>query len=103
MICENAVLALGLAGEEELEAVKRTALRVGELLKAFFAEQGLEHEHFTLEDGQRGGAVLVADQISPDTMRLWDEKGEPLDKDRFRKDLGGVEEAYREVLRRVLG
>ena len=103
LICENAVLALGLAGEEELEAVKRTALRVGELLKAFFAERGLELVDFKLEFGRLGGEVLLADEISPDTMRLWDEKGEPLDKDRFRKDLGGVEEAYREVLRRVLG
>ena len=103
MICENAVLALGLAGEEELGAVKRAALRVGELLKAFFAERGLELVDFKLEFGRLGGEVLLADEISPDTMRLWDEKGEPLDKDRFRKDLGGVEEAYREVLRRVLG
>uniref|UniRef100_A0A831U2K6 Phosphoribosylaminoimidazole-succinocarboxamide synthase n=2 Tax=Thermus islandicus TaxID=540988 RepID=A0A831U2K6_9DEIN len=103
LICENAVLALGLAEEAELEALKATTFRVGELLKGFFAERGLELVDFKLEFGKEDGEVLLADEISPDTMRLWDEKGEPLDKDRFRKDLGGVEEAYREVLRRVLG
>lgn len=103
LICENAVLALGLTTEGELEGVKAATLRVGELLKAFFAERGLELVDFKLEFGKVGGEILLADEISPDTMRLWDEKGEPLDKDRFRKDLGGVEEAYQEVLRRVLG
>lgn len=83
--------------------MKAATLRVGDLLKAFFAERGLELVDFKLEFGKVGGEILLADEISPDTMRLWDEKGEPLDKDRFRKDLGGVEEAYREVLRRVPG
>ena len=58
---------------------------------------------FEFKPGAVFANIVIADEISPDTMRLWDEKGEPLDKDRFRKDLGGVEEAYREVLRRVLG
>ncbi|GAB5603372.1 phosphoribosylaminoimidazolesuccinocarboxamide synthase [Thermus sp. FJN-A] len=103
LICENAILALGLAEEAELGAVKATTLKVGELLRAFFAPRGLDLVDFKLEFGQRDGEILLADEISPDTMRLWDQKtGEPMDKDRFRKDLGGVEEAYQEVLRRVL-
>ncbi|MEN2981188.1 MAG: phosphoribosylaminoimidazolesuccinocarboxamide synthase [Thermus sp.] len=104
LICPEAILALGLAGEAELEGVRATTLKVGELLRAFFAERGLEVVDFKLEFGRREGEILLADEISPDTMRLWDmETGEPLDKDRFRKDLGGVAEAYQEVLRRVLG
>lgn len=104
LICPEAILALGLATAEELEALKATTLRVGELLKAFFADRGLELVDFKLEFGRHDGEILLADEISPDTMRLWDIKtGEPMDKDRFRRDLGGVEEAYQEVLRRVLG
>jgi phosphoribosylaminoimidazole-succinocarboxamide synthase len=103
LICENAILALGLAEEGELERVKATALRVGELLRGFFAQRGLDLWDFKLEFGRHGGEILLADEISPDTMRLRDERGEPMDKDRFRRDLGGVEEAYQEVLRRVLG
>lgn len=103
LICEDAILALGLAEETELAQVKATTLKVGELLQAFFAQRGLDLIDFKLEFGKRGGEILLADEISPDTMRLWDQKtGEPMDKDRFRKDLGGVEEAYQEVLRRVL-
>ncbi|GAA6733155.1 phosphoribosylaminoimidazolesuccinocarboxamide synthase [Thermus oshimai] len=104
LICKEAVLALGLATEEEVETLTRLALRTGEILRAFFLERGLELVDFKLEFGRHGGEILLADEISPDTMRLWDLKtGEPMDKDRFRKDLGGVEEAYQEVLRRVLG
>ncbi|WP_337845661.1 phosphoribosylaminoimidazolesuccinocarboxamide synthase [Thermus sp.] len=104
LICKEAVLTLGLATEEEVETLSRLALKAGEVLKAFFLERGLELIDFKLEFGRHGREILLADEISPDTMRLWDLKtGEPMDKDRFRKDLGGVEEAYREVLRRVLG
>ncbi len=104
LLCPEAALALGLAGEEELRFLKATTLKVGEILRAFFAERGLELVDFKLEYGRKDGEILLADEISPDTMRLWDLKtGEPLDKDRFRKDLGGVAEAYQEVLRRVLG
>ncbi|WP_114312943.1 phosphoribosylaminoimidazolesuccinocarboxamide synthase [Thermus caldifontis] len=103
LICPEAILALGLAGEEELGQVRATTLKVGELLRNFFAQRGLDLIDFKLEFGKRDGEILLADEISPDTMRLWDQKtGEPMDKDRFRKDLGGVEEAYQEVLRRVL-
>ncbi|GLV48695.1 phosphoribosylaminoimidazole-succinocarboxamide synthase [Thermus sp. LT1-2-5] len=104
LICEEAILALGLATPEALREIKATTLRVGEILKDFFAQRGLELVDFKLEFGEKDGEILLADEISPDTMRLWDmATGEPMDKDRFRKDLGGVEEAYREVLRRVLG
>lgn len=103
LICPEAILALGLATEEELSQVKATTLKVGELLRDFFAQRGLDLVDFKLEFGKRNREILLADEISPDTMRLWDQKtGEPMDKDRFRKDLGGVEEAYQEVLRRVL-
>lgn len=103
LICPEAILALGLATEEELSQVKATTLKVGEVLRDFFAQRGLDLVDFKLEFGKRKGEILLADEISPDTMRLWDQKtGEPMDKDRFRKDLGGVEEAYQEVLRRVL-
>lgn len=103
LICPEAILALDLATEEELSQVKATTLKVGELLRNFFAQRGLDLVDFKLEFGKRNGEILLADEISPDTMRLWDQKtGEPMDKDRFRKDLGGVEEAYQEVLRRVL-
>jgi phosphoribosylaminoimidazole-succinocarboxamide synthase len=103
LICPEAILALGLAAEEELSQVRTTTLKVGELLRDFFAQRGLDLIDFKLEFGKRNGEILLADEISPDTMRLWDQKtGEPMDKDRFRKDLGGVEEAYQEVLRRVL-
>ncbi|WP_038058262.1 phosphoribosylaminoimidazolesuccinocarboxamide synthase [Thermus amyloliquefaciens] len=103
LICPEAILALDLAGEEELSQVKATTLRVGELLRDFFAQRGLDLIDFKLEFGKRNGEILLADEISPDTMRLWDQRtGEPMDKDRFRKDLGGEAEAYQEVLRRVL-
>lgn len=103
LICPEAILALGLAAEEELSQVRTTTLKVGELLRDFFAQRGLDLIDFKLEFGKRQGEILLADEISPDTMRLWDQKTEePMDKDRFRKDLGGVEEAYQEVLRRVL-
>ncbi|MDM7323486.1 MAG: phosphoribosylaminoimidazolesuccinocarboxamide synthase [Thermus sp.] len=103
LICPEAILALGLATEEELSQIRATTLQVGTLLREFFAQRGLELIDFKLEFGKRDGEILLADEISPDTMRLWDQKtGESMDKDRFRKDLGGVEEAYREVLRRVL-
>lgn len=103
LICPEAILALGLAAEEELSQVRTTTFKVGELLRDFFAQRGLDLIDFKLEFGKRQGEILLADEISPDTMRLWDQKtGEPMDKDRFRKDLGGVEEAYQEVLRRVL-
>ena len=96
-------VALGFATEDQLEALFEGAIAVNEALRPFFAERGLDLVDFKLEFGtDADGHLLLADEISPDTCRLWDlESGERLDKDRFRRDLGGVEEAYREVARRV--
>ena len=96
-------LALKLATAEELEQIKAMALRVDGLLKAAFHRMGIELVDFKLEFGRTpDGKLVLADEISPDTCRLWDEKThEKLDKDRFRRDLGGVEDAYQEVMRRL--
>lgn len=96
-------LALKLATAEELEQIKTMALRIDELLKAAFHRMGIELVDFKLEFGRTpDGTLVLADEISPDTCRLWDEKThEKLDKDRFRRDLGGVEDAYQEVMRRL--
>ncbi len=84
--------------------LRGSALHIGALLSGYFAKVGLTLIDFKLEFGRLGnGEIVLADEISPDTCRLWDVKsGERLDKDRFRRDLGGVEDAYREVARRVL-
>ncbi|MDQ3396603.1 MAG: phosphoribosylaminoimidazolesuccinocarboxamide synthase [Deinococcota bacterium] len=101
----DTALALGWATAHDLAELRRLSLRVNEVLKGFFAERGLLLVDFKLEFGRsRAGELVLADEISPDTCRLWDKvTGEKLDKDRFRRDLGGVEEAYKEVLRRVVG
>jgi phosphoribosylaminoimidazole-succinocarboxamide synthase len=97
-------VALGFADEEDLEEMFELSIGVNDLLAPFFDRRGLELVDFKLEFGRTpDGRIVLADEISPDTCRLWDSgSGESLDKDRFRRDLGGVEEAYREVLRRVL-
>lgn len=98
-------LALGLAAQEEIDRIKDLALTVNRLLKAFFARCNVTLVDFKLEFGRTAdGEIVLADEISPDTCRFWDSTtGEKLDKDRFRRDLGGVEEAYREMLRRLTG
>ena len=103
LLNEYHALALKLATKEEIEAIKRMAFRTNELLKAFWAECGVTLVDFKLEFGRLSdGTVVLADEISPDTCRLWDSAtGEKLDKDRFRRDLGGVEDAYREIMRRL--
>lgn len=104
LIYPEAALALGLLSEPELERIRELALQVNALLRAYFAQRSLELVDFKLEFGRLpDGRLVLADEISPDTMRLWEMgTGEKMDKDRFRRDLGGVEEAYQEVLRRVL-
>ena len=96
-------LALGLATAAEMETIRRYALAVNDFLRAFWAEAGVTLVDFKLEFGRTSdGTIILADEISPDTCRLWDAKtGEKLDKDRFRRDLGGVEEAYQEIMRRL--
>ncbi|WP_273842820.1 MULTISPECIES: phosphoribosylaminoimidazolesuccinocarboxamide synthase [Rubrobacter] len=91
--------------DEELAFCEELGLRVNEILYPFFAERGVTLVDFKIEVGRDAeGNLMLADEISPDTCRFWDaETGERLDKDRFRRDLGGVEEAYAEILRRVRG
>ena len=98
-------IALKLATPEEIETIKTMAFKVNDVLKEFWKSVGVTLVDFKLEFGRLpDGTIILADEISPDTARLWDSKtGEKLDKGRFRRDLGGVEDAYQEVLRRVLG
>lgn len=105
LVNEDHVRLLGLATPDELAAMRQLALRATAALAAFLAGCGLRLVDLKLEFGRGpGGELVLADEISPDTCRLWDlATGEPLDKDRFRRDLGGEAEAYREVLRRVVG
>ncbi len=96
-------IALKLATAEEIATIRGYALRVNEILKSFWAERGVTIVDFKLEFGKLDdGTIVLADEISPDTCRLWDSKTkEKLDKDRFRRDLGGVEEAYSEIMKRM--
>ena len=97
-------LALKLATRTEIDTIKTYALQINRILKAFWAECGVTLVDFKLEFGKTSdGSVILADEISPDTCRLWDTAtGEKLDKDRFRRDLGGVEEAYAEIMKRLV-
>ncbi len=98
-------LALKLATQEEIDTISRYAYAVNDHLKVFMKEIGIDLVDFKLEFGRLpDGTIVLADEISPDTCRLWDEKThEKLDKDRFRRDLGNVEEAYQEIMRRLMG
>ena len=101
-MCESHALALGLVTETQLEEIRSYAATVNDVLKEFFLERGLKLIDFKIEFGLYDGQVILADEISPDTCRLWDVKtNEKMDKDRFRRDLGNIEETYAEVLRRV--
>ena len=95
-------LALKLATKEEIDTIKTYALKINAILKAFWAECGVTLVDFKLEFGKTSdGKIILADEISPDTCRFWDSTtGEKLDKDRFRRDMGGVEEAYEEIMKR---
>ncbi len=100
MVCEDHIVLLGLAPEEAIPIMKETALKVNEILRDVFSKAGIKLVDFKLEFGRiPDGSVAVVDEITPDSMRLWDEKtGEKLDKDRFRFDLGDLLEGYRKVL-----
>jgi phosphoribosylaminoimidazole-succinocarboxamide synthase len=103
LINDYHALALGFATEKELDTIKRYSFRINTLLGKFFDERNLILVDFKLEFGRYKGKIILADEISPDTCRLWDKTTkEKLDKDRFRRDLGNIEEAYQEVLRRVM-
>lgn len=94
--------ALNLATREQIDTMESYALRINEILSAFFAEKNLILVDFKLEFGIYNNEVILADEITPDTCRLWDSVTlEKMDKDRFRRDLGGVEDAYIEVCRRI--
>lgn len=102
LINDYHIQALKLVTIEELEVIKEKALKINEILTSFFKKIGLRLIDFKLEFGKYDGKIILADEISPDTCRLWDiETNQKMDKDRFRRDLGKVEDAYREVLRRV--
>ncbi|MBQ1501567.1 MAG: phosphoribosylaminoimidazolesuccinocarboxamide synthase [Firmicutes bacterium] len=105
MINSYHALAMGYATEDELKTISEYAFKVNDILKAYLAECGIELIDYKLEFGKTtDGTIILADEISPDTCRFWDIKtGEKLDKDRFRMDLGGVEDAYKEIMKRVLG
>jgi len=96
-------LALKLATAEEIETIERYAFQINRVLKAFWLSAGVTLVDFKLEFGRLSdGTIVLADEISPDTSRLWDVKThEKLDKDRFRRDMGGVEEAYAEIMKRM--
>jgi phosphoribosylaminoimidazole-succinocarboxamide synthase len=101
---ESHAVALGVATFEELSVLKKRAEEINAILKQFFAERKLKLVDFKLEFGRHKGEILLGDEISPDTCRFWDlDTNEKMDKDRFRFDLGGVENAYSEVQKRVLG
>ena len=105
MVNEYHIAAMGWADDETMEKIAYYALRINDLLLAYFKGHGVDLIDFKLEFGKTAdGTIVLADEISPDTCRLWDsETHEKLDKDRFRRDLGGVEEAYQEVMKRLMG
>ena len=103
LINEYHILALNFGSAQEIQKIKEYAFKVNDLMKQFFAKLNLELIDFKLEFGRYKGTVILADEISPDTCRLWEiGTGKKLDKDRFRHDLGNVEEAYQDVMNRVM-
>ena len=105
LINQYHAIALKLATKEEIERIKELAFKVNEEMKAFFKGLNVDLVDFKLEFGRLSdGTIVLADEISPDTCRFWDsETHEKLDKDRFRRDLGNVEDAYQEMMKRILG
>ncbi len=103
LINDDHILALKLATEDELKTIRKYSFKINDVIKRFFADRGLTLIDFKIEYGKTNdGEIILADEISPDTCRLWDTKtNEKMDKDRFRRDLGKLEETYKEVLDRV--
>ncbi|WP_251422570.1 phosphoribosylaminoimidazolesuccinocarboxamide synthase [Veillonella agrestimuris] len=101
---ESQITAFGWATQEQLDGIKAIAMKVNSILTTFLATKNITLVDFKLEFGLHDGALLLGDEISPDTCRFWDSKtGEKLDKDRFRRDLGNIEDAYKEMLFRLTG
>ncbi len=98
-------LALGLATQEEIDTISKYAFMVNDFMVKFFKELNIDLIDFKIEFGKTSdGTIILADEISPDTCRFWDSTThEKLDKDRFRRDMGGVEEAYQEIMKRLMG
>jgi phosphoribosylaminoimidazole-succinocarboxamide synthase len=105
LINQDHIAILGLAKEEELADIRNQALKINEILKPYLFNKDLILVDFKLEFGKTpAGEIILADEVSPDTCRFWDaHTKKKLDKDRFRRDLGNVEEAYQEILRRIGG
>lgn len=102
MINDMQITAIGIATEQELRTISESALKINELMKKFFIERDIILVDFKIEFGKYDNKIILADEVSPDTCRLWDANTkQKLDKDRFRRDLGGVEEAYEEVWKRI--
>ena len=102
MINNSQAIACGIATQEEIDVISDMAYKVNDYMKEFFAGVGIELIDFKLEFGKFHDKIILADEISPDTCRFWDIKThEKLDKDRFRRDMGGVEEAYAEMIKRI--
>lgn len=105
MVNDYHILAMGFATQEELKLISDYSLKINKILSDYLKDVNIELIDFKLEFGKTSdGTIVLADEISPDTCRFWDSTtGEKLDKDRFRSDLGGVEDAYNEILKRLLG
>ena len=105
MVNESHIRVMGWASEDELRVINGYALEINQVLSDFLKDLGIVLIDFKLEFGKtKDGTIILADEISPDTCRFWDSTtGEKLDKDRFRRDLGNVEGAYREVMKRLMG
>jgi phosphoribosylaminoimidazole-succinocarboxamide synthase len=102
LINDYHAVAMGITTFDELKVIYDMATKINNILKEFFLEQGIKLIDFKIELGRFNGEILLADEISPDTCRFWDAKtNEKLDKDRFRRDLGNVKEAYVEILKRI--
>jgi len=102
MINNMQILAIGIAKKEELDFISEQALKINELMKDFYSKRNINLIDFKIEFGHFENRVILADEMSPDTCRLWDsETNEKLDKDRFRRDLGNVVEAYEEIFKRI--
>ena len=105
MVNDYHIYAMGLATKEELATISDYALKINQILADFLKEANIELIDFKIEFGRTSdGTIILADEISPDTCRFWDSvTHEKLDKDRFRRDLGGVEDAYHEIMKRLMG